>query len=85
MTEEEKNILKRKNTPLTWDEWLGFFLVPVNMSHRSLFPTDDFNDTEVERFKKFNFDKKLKQSYQARILGAIFYFILIVLFTKYLY
>ena len=36
-----------------------------------MFATDDFNDTEEERF---NFDKKLKQSYTARALGVLYYF-----------
>lgn len=82
MTEKERNTNRRKNTSLTWDEWLGFFLIPVNLKHRTLFPTDDFNDSEIERFKKFSFDKKIKQSFQARILGVIFYFILILVLSK---
>ena len=79
MNIEQKNKQKRKNIPLTLSEWFGFFFLPINMKSRSLFVTDDFNDTEVERFKKFGFEKKLKQSEQARFLGLIFYIILILI------
>ncbi|WP_075340494.1 hypothetical protein [Tenacibaculum agarivorans] len=78
MTEEEKNRLKRKNAPLTYEEWLGFFFVPQQKSN-TLFPSDDFNDTEIERFKKFGFDKKLKQAYRAQFLGTIFYILVILI------
>ena len=79
MTEEKINRNKRRATSLTIEEWLRFFFVPVNISKGviDVFPTNDFNDTEENRFRKFNFDKKLKQSYQARFLGVFFYFVLI--------
>ncbi|WP_299119044.1 hypothetical protein [uncultured Tenacibaculum sp.] len=85
MTEEEKNREIRRTTPLTTEEWLGFFFVPVNLSKSkgkiNMFATDDFNDTEEERFKRFNFDKKLKQSYTARALGVLFYFITFIILS----
>lgn len=80
MTEEE-NKEKRRTTSLTTEEWFGFFLIPINLSRGeiSFFSTNDFNDTEEERYQKFNFDKKLKQSYIARILGIIFYTIIFII------
>ncbi|WP_299156106.1 hypothetical protein [uncultured Tenacibaculum sp.] len=80
MNQEERNKEKRRMTSLTTEEWLGFFFVPINISRGeiSIFPTNDFNNTEEDRFKKFNFDKKLKQSYTARVLDIIFYTIIFI-------
>jgi len=83
LNKEQRNKEKRKNTPLTVDEWFGFFFVPINSSAR-LFPTKDFNDSEEDRFEKFGFEKKMKQSLVARFLGIIFYIIAISLLMKYL-
>jgi len=87
MTEEEINRNKRRATSLTTEEWLGFFFVPLNISEGiiDVFPTNDFNATEENRFRKFNFDKKLKQSYLAKVLGVFFYFVLIFIFVIILY
>ena len=77
MNLEEKNKEKRKNASLTVAEWFGFFLIPVNMTNSSLFPAKDFNDIEESRFEKYGFDKKSKQAFIARMLGMVFYFIII--------
>ncbi|MDY7396165.1 hypothetical protein UMM65_13015 [Aureibaculum sp. 2210JD6-5] len=79
MNLEEKNKEKRKNASLTVGEWLGFFLLPINITTSSLFPAKDFNDSEDERFEKYGFDKKSKQAFIARMLGLIFYFIVLPL------
>lgn len=80
MTELEKqNKEKRKKLPLTYNEWLGFFFLPFDWKFRTLFPTKDFNETELERFKKFGFDKKLKEAKKARLRGIIFYISIIIL------
>lgn len=83
LNEKIKNIKKRKNAPLSINEWMSFFFVPLNPSTRML-PTKAFNEYEEDRFIKFGFEKKLRQSGIARILGIIFYIIilgtLIVLF-----
>ena len=69
-----KNKEKRKNEPLKFDEWLTFFFVPLNPSPR-IFRVKDFNSYEIDRFKKFGFEKKLRQSKIARVLGFIFYIV----------
>lgn len=79
MTLEEKNKEKRKNASLTVNEWFGFFLLPINLTNSSLFPARDFNDDEEDRFEKYGFDKKIRQSFIARMLGMVFYFIVIPL------
>jgi hypothetical protein len=71
---------QRKNEPLKVDEWFSFFFFPINISSK-LFPTKGINDFEVEKFKEFGFDKKLKQSEEAKFCGVIFYAILIILLS----
>ena len=84
MNLEDENKEKRKNASLTVAEWFGFFLLPINMTYRSLFPARDFNDDQENRFATYGFDKKIKQAAIARILGVLFYvLIMIILFTKF--
>ena len=81
MSLEEEN---RKNASLTVEEWFGFFLLPINMTYRSLFPAKDFNDDQVDRFVKHGFDKKRKQAGIARVLGILFYIlVMIILFAEF--
>jgi len=76
LNEEIKNIEKRKNAPLSTNEWMSFFFVPLNISTR-LLPSKDFNEYEEDRFTKFGFEKKLRQSFIARALGILFYITII--------
>ncbi len=82
MTEEEQNKEKRKNTPLTKEEYLTFFFFPYTKTTRRSF-TKNFNESEDERFIKHGFDTKTQQVRSVRTLGFIFYgillFVLIVL------
>lgn len=79
MNLEEKNKEIRKNASLTVSEWFEFFLLPINITNSSLFPARDFNDDEDDRFEKYGFNKKSKQAFIARMLGLIFYFIVLPL------
>jgi hypothetical protein len=72
LTEEQENKEKRKNTPLTKEEYLTFFFFPHNSY------TEERDGTEIRRFKKYGFKTKLAQAKQARILGHIFYCILMI-------
>ena len=86
---EEENRKKRKQADLTTKEWLDFFFFPsTSIFGSKYFPTDDFQDQEVERLRRFGFDKKEKQARQARTLGLVFYilmlFVLIWLIDVYL-
>ena len=76
ISDEEKNRLQRKNEPLTFDEWFDFFILPLNPSSR-YFRAKDSNDFEEERFLKHGFDTKLKQSKIARLMGVIFWIIVL--------
>ncbi|GMN08962.1 hypothetical protein MTsPCn9_05820 [Croceitalea sp. MTPC9] len=73
---KEDNSAKRKNASLTFEEWSDFFIIPINNSSK-LFPAKDSNDFEIDRFKKHGFDRKIKQSFYARVLGFIFWIIII--------
>ncbi|WP_117883891.1 hypothetical protein [Aureibaculum luteum] len=83
MNLEEENKEKRKNASLTIAEWFGFFLLPIN-PNRKYISKRDFNDDQVDRFRNHGFDKKIKQAAIARILGVLFYIlIMIILFAKF--
>ena len=81
MTEEEiKNKEKRKNAPLTKEEYLTFFFFPYFEKYtetNQISFTKNFNESEDQRFIKHGFDTKIKQAKSARILGFIFYAILL--------
>lgn len=80
MTEEEQNKEKRKNIPLTTEEYLTFFFFPyIEILYKISF-TKNFNKSENERFKKYGFETKSKQAKSARTLGFIFYVILLFIF-----
>lgn len=71
MTEEElKNKEKRKNESLTTKESLTFFFIPFN----SL--ADSFNESEIKRFQKHGYEKKIAQMSTVQGLGRLFYVLL---------
>lgn len=74
MNLEEENKEKRKQTPLTVEEWLTFFFFPFE-SKKGL-DTNTFNKVEEQRFQDYGFDEKAKQSSEARIYGYAFYALL---------
>ena len=78
MTEEEKNKIIRKTTPLTKEEWFNFFISSIAYKMK-ISPTKDFFNTEFERFKKFGFDTKHRQSKKVIFFGLLFYFILFII------
>ena len=82
MKEKDPYKEKRKNKALKVDEWLTFFFFPITKSS-GLFKTKTFNETEIERFKKFKFEKKIEQSHNARLYGIIFYIISFTLLYKF--
>ncbi|WP_299099827.1 hypothetical protein [uncultured Winogradskyella sp.] len=72
MSLEEENKKKRKEIPLTTEEWLTFFFFPFQ-SKGGFMNTHDLNKMENERFEKYGFEKKIEQASQVRILGIFFY------------
>ncbi|WP_405604203.1 hypothetical protein [Polaribacter sp. Asnod1-A03] len=77
MNQELENKEKRKTIPLTREEWLSFFIFPVNSNWR-LNPKSA-NQIEYERYKKFGFEKKIKQVKNARTAGILFYILLFII------
>ena len=67
---------KRKDEPLTREEWFSFFITPL--TPKPSWRKDHFSESEFQRFETFGFNKKSKQATEARVLGFIFWFILIV-------
>ena len=70
---EQENAEKRKNAPLSNSEALSFFFIPIGFAKLNRWKNTDFNESEIERFKKFGFERKIKQASEMRIFGMIFY------------
>ncbi|MFY7670033.1 hypothetical protein ACOSP6_02980 [Tenacibaculum sp. MEBiC06402] len=70
LSEELKQ--KRKEAPLTNEEWWTFFILPFFTTAPS-WRNDDATESEMDRFKKYGFEKKIKQAEKTRILGIIFW------------
>ena len=75
MNLEERNKRKRKTEPLKLIEKFKFFIFPFGFKS-NLFPVKDYNDSEIERFKKYGFEKKYNDAIKFKKMGFIFYFIL---------
>ena len=73
MNIEQENAEKRKNAPLSNSEALSFFFIPIGFAKLNRWRNTDFNESEIERFKKFGFERKIKQASEMRIFGMIFY------------
>jgi hypothetical protein len=70
-----KNLNDRKDKPLTDEEWFSFFFLPF-LTPNHYWRNDHFTDSEAERFEKYGFFKKAKQSEKVRVYGIIFWFII---------
>ncbi|TXG35616.1 hypothetical protein [Seonamhaeicola maritimus] len=73
---EKRNREKRKTDPLTAEEWLYFFILPFftpSSNHRD----DHFSESEIDRFKRYGFEKKLKQAYRVKAYGYLFWMVMI--------
>lgn len=75
MTLEEKNKEKRKTVPLKLIEKVKFFIFPFGFKS-NLFPVKDYNDSEIERFKKYGFEKKYNDAIIYIKMGLIFYMLI---------
>jgi hypothetical protein len=83
---EEQNTQKRKSEPLTNSEWLTFFFLPFRKRGSWGFDnTDKFNEIEEERFEKFGFERKLKESSLARKYGIVCYLMVTIIIISYVY
>lgn len=85
MNLEEENKQKRKEIPLTKEEWLTFFFFPFKIDSGFL-NAHELNKKEDERFENFGFDLKKQQAEKTRSMGTIFYaviiFIIMILFVN---
>lgn len=84
MTQEQQNKENRKTIPLTNSEVLTFFFIPFGFFGPKRFKNNDFNASELERFKHYGFDLKVKQANELTIYGRVFYIALIII-TIYLF
>ena len=73
MNLEQENAEKRKNATLSNSEAASFFFVPIGFAKINRWKNTDFNESEIERYKKFGFERKIKQASEMRIFGMIFY------------
>ena len=73
MNLEKENTEKRKNAPLSNSEALSFFFIPIGFAKINRWKNTDFNESEIDRFKKFGFERKIKQASEMKIFGTIFY------------
>ncbi|WP_179019685.1 hypothetical protein [Winogradskyella forsetii] len=78
MNLEEENKEKRKQIPLTKDEWITFFFFPFK-NDGGILNTHEINKKEGERFEKYGFKLKKKQADKARKNGAVFYAVIVFL------
>lgn len=78
MSLEQKNTEKRKDAPLSNSEAAWFFFIPSGFAKWNRWHNSDHNESEMERFKKHGFDKKIKQANEMRIYGVLFYFALAI-------
>ena len=73
MNLEEENKSKRSEANLSNSECLRFFILPFLTPRARYKSTDDFSQSQLERFKKYGYDTKLKQANQLIIYGIIFW------------
>ncbi|WP_396635397.1 hypothetical protein [Maribacter sp. R77961] len=69
---------KRKDEPLTRDEWFSFFFLPFVTPSPS-WRENHFSASEYERFEKYGFRKKAKQATEVKQLGCLFWAVVIII------
>ena len=69
---------KRKNEPLTVEEWFSFFFLPF-FTPKPRWRDDDYSKSELERFERYGLDTKLQQAKTVRKQGRLFWTIMIVI------
>jgi len=69
---------RRKSQSLTRAEWWSFFILPM-VTPGPLHRDDHFSDSELERFNKYGFEKKIRQAQTVQLLGILFWIILFLI------
>ena len=70
----------RKDQPLTDKEWLSFFILPF-FTTKPRWREDHFTESEMERLRKYGFEKKYQQAEKIRAFGYLFWFLVIMCST----
>jgi hypothetical protein len=70
---EDFNKTNRKNKPLSTKEWLTFFFLPF-FTTKPIWRNDHLSQSELERFEKYGFERKLEQAKTTQKLGKLFWF-----------
>ncbi|RZS92297.1 hypothetical protein [Aquimarina brevivitae] len=72
---------KRKSAPLEPSEWIPLFFLPFFIPKPYWRKDDHFTASEIERFQKYGFEEKAKEAKRVRVLGIIFWCILVFIFV----
>jgi deoxyribodipyrimidine photolyase-like uncharacterized protein len=64
--------------PLSREEWFSFFLLPF-ITPKPHWRSDHYSQSETDRFKKYGFDKKLKEAEKVQIFGTLFWLFMIII------
>lgn len=75
---------KRKHASLNLAEWLGFFLLPISPKVGFTNRDDDYTKSELERFEKYGFDKKLSQARTAKVAGFFFWIVITIIVVHFI-
>ncbi|MEO0506043.1 MAG: hypothetical protein AAF090_07800 [Bacteroidota bacterium] len=68
---------KRKDEPLTREEWLTLFFIPYSSSGGP-FNNKEFAKEEAERYEKYGYETKKKQAAEAQLWGTIFWIVVVL-------
>ena len=55
-----------------YNNYIFFFFIPFDYKYNPMTNQFNFNKTELERCRKFGFEKKLEQSIEVRKYGIVF-------------
>lgn len=69
---------KRKTESLTRDEWFTFFFFPF-FTPISNNRNDHYSESELNRFKTYGFEKKLKEADNVKSFGCVFWFLIVLI------
>lgn len=75
---KKKNELKRKSEPLTREEWWTFFIFPF-FTTKPNYRDDHYSQSELERFREYGFDNKIKEAIKVKLYGQLFWSSIIII------
>lgn len=75
---KKENELKSKKSSLTHEEWMTFFFLPF-FAPKPRGRDDHFSESEINRFKSYGFDNKIKEAIKTKKQGYVFWFVIILI------